>query len=242
MKCSPDCTICHGIGWYSKDVQYPHPDFGVLFECPTMASKIWDETLGITQDEGALLDWRNFKQTETIKTLQPVLTNLMHKGYGMLYIWGKPGLGKTMAIKSATIYAHYKHGMTAKYATHATLFNWLRSAYDTDRGQEEYQSRLAVLERLKWLAVDEIGRDRANDFSKSTLSDILDKRYVSGIAHKSVTIFIGNSAPSVYLDDYQVDRIEDKRNKVIHLTTNESYRKYAVDLNGDSEWWKKVRG
>lgn len=241
MNCNPDCTICHGTGYIAYDVPEGHPEFGKIKTCPTMASRIWDDTLGITQEEGALLDWRNFKQTETIKELQPALTNLMHKGYGMLYIWGKPGLGKTMAVKSATIYAHYKHGMTARYATHTTLFNWLRSAYDTDRGQQEYEARLAVLERLKWLAIDEIGRDRANDFSKSTLSDILDKRYTGGIAHKSVTVLIGNSAPSVYLDDYQVDRVEDRRNKVIHLTTIESFRKHAVDISGDSEWWQKVK-
>lgn len=241
MTCNKDCPICHGLGYIAYDVPEAHPDFGKIKMCPTAASQVWDDTLGITQDEGALLDWRNFKQTETIKVLQPALTHLMHKGYGMLYIWGKPGLGKTMAVKSATIYAHYKHGMTARYATHATLFNWLRAAYDNDKGQQEYQDRLAVLERLKWLAIDEIGRDRVNDFSKSTLSDILDKRYEGAVSKRTATIFIGNSAPSVYLDDYQVDRIEDKRNKVIHLTTVESFRKYAVDLNGDSEWWKKVR-
>jgi hypothetical protein len=56
-----------------------------------------------------------------------------------------------------------------------------------------------------------------------------------------VTIFIANSAPSVYLDDYQVDRIEDKRNTVVHITTPESFRKHAVDLTGDKDWWQKVK-
>jgi hypothetical protein len=241
MTCTKDCPICHGIGYVAYDVPDTHPDFGKMTLCPTIASKTWDLTLGISKEEGESLDWRNFKQTEPIKILRPVLTTLMKKGYGMLYIWGKPGLGKTMAVKSATIYAHYKHGMTARYATHATLFNWLRSAYDSDNGQTEYQRRLNELDNIKWLAVDEIGRDRANDFSKSTLSDILDKRYVSGISHRTVTIFIANSAPSVYLDDYQVDRIEDKRNTVVHITTAESFRKHAVDLAGDKDWWQKVK-
>ena len=241
MACDRDCPICHGIGWIAYDVDYPHPEFGKMYRCPTASSLTWNDTIGIDLEEGQLLDWRNFKQTETVTIMQPELTDLMKNGYGMLYIWGNPGLGKTMAVKSATIYAHYKYGMTASYATHATLFNWLRAAYDTERGQQEYQDRLTILERLQWLVIDEIGRDRANDFSKSTLSEILDKRYVGGIAHKTVTILIGNSAPDAYLDDYQVDRITDNRNKVIHLNTSESYRKYALDLNGDKDWWKKVK-
>jgi len=241
VKCDKDCEICHGVGYIAYDVGINDPEFGKMYPCPNGLGIEWDKNMGISVEEGNTLDWRNFNDTEAIKLLQPPLFELMQRGFGMLYVWGKPGLGKTMAIKSATIYAHYKYGMTTRYATHATLFNWLRAAYDDDRGQIEYQRRLSELERIKWLAVDEIGRDRANDFSKSTLSEILDKRYLGRIENRTCTIFIANSAPATYLDDYQVDRIMDKRNIVVHIPTSVSFRQYATELPTKEDWWKKLR-
>ena len=241
---NPNCPICHGTNYIGYDVEYSDPRFGKMYPCPECFKNTWDPSIGIDGEEVSALDWDQFFPTESMKIMKPALVRILDKGYGWLYIHGNPGIGKTLAAKAATIIAHYKHHYQARYITHAGMINFLRSSYDEERGQGEYERRLRELSSIKWLVIDELGRDRLNDFSRSSLSDILDARYTDAIYKKSITILVSNFKPSEILDDYQQDRVHDKRFFVLELN-DKSVRARATysqaELSEQEEaWWQKL--
>lgn len=237
--CDSTCPICHGLGFIRHDVEFGHPDFGKLFICPN--NRVWDIE-GITEEEGELLEFSKFANTPAITELKRHLYDLMKQGYGLLYLWGKPGSGKTLSCKAATVYARYMYGYEARYYTHISMFNWLRSSYDSDNGQSLYARRLDDIAKVRWLVIDELGRDKFTDFSRSTLSDILDRRYVGATTQRTCTVFVSNFDPKSYLDDYQVDRLKDNRFKIVevkHASFRQSVQEgYSMQR---SDWWKNLK-
>lgn len=93
----------------------------------------------------------------------------------------------------------------------------MRASYDAEHGQEEYQTRLRHYKDMDWLTIDELGRDRMNDFARKTLAEIIDARYTSALSRNKVTILVSNFAPEEIFPAYIVDRIRDKRNVVLNL-------------------------
>lgn len=243
-----DCPICGGAGVVAccdvHTTPINHPDYGKVKACPACSKGTWDASVGIAEAELPSLNWDEFYPTTTMNILKPALESLLAKGYGWLYIYGSPGIGKTLAVKAASVVAHFKYKYKTKYITHTRLVNYLRTSYDEDRGQIEYSNRLDTLCNTKLLVLDELGRDRINDFSRSSLSDILDNRYTDAIYKKTMTAMVSNFAPKDILDDYQQDRVFDKRFYVLELKDDKSVRSrasYNNDKKEDEEqWWNKI--
>lgn len=243
--CGPDCPVCGGMGFVRRPYTSIHdPNFGKLDPCPEGLKTTWDTLLGIEEAESQFLDWSRFKRSQAMILMQSTLTDLLILGYGWLYLWGEPGLGKTVAAKTAAIEARYKFNKQARYLTHSGMINFLRSSYDEENGQSAYTRRLDSLVSLDLLIIDEVGRDRHTDFGISAFSDLLDRRYVSAITQRSITVFVSNFPPAKVLDAYQLDRVLDTRFKVIQLQGS-SMRLALLEnkkiSNTEVPWWQNLQ-
>lgn len=242
--CNIDCPVCGGMGFVRRPSTGIHdPNFGKLDPCPEGLKTTWDTLLGIEEAESQFLDWSRFKRSQSLLLLQSSLTDLITLGFGWLYIWGEPGLGKTVAAKTATIEARYKFNKQARYLTHSGMINFLRSSFDEENGQSTYTRRLDSLTSLDFLAIDEVGRDRPTDFGVSAFSDLLDRRYVAATTQRSITVFVSNFLPSKVLDAYQLDRVMDTRFKVLKLQGS-SMRLALTEnkkiSNQEVPWWQAL--
>lgn len=245
--CDKTCSICHGLGFYSKateDTPIDDPEFGKLYPCPNGLKLRWDPETGISQDEVASLNWDKFLKTNSFQQLQSAMISVLQRGYGWLYVYGNPGIGKTWAGKASVVQAHYKYHLNARYLTHARMINNLRASYDDDRGQVTYLNRLEAYGNIQYLVLDEIGRDRTSEFGVSALSELLDLRYIGATSRKTITVMLSNFPPGKVMDDYQKDRVEDRRFQVLQLQ-GESVRKVmtyeqASLLQDGEDWWKNL--
>lgn len=244
LPCSPDCPLCGGLGFVRREAaDINDPAFGKLDPCPQSFKYNWDPQLGIDEAESRSLGWHLFRSSPSMDVLKPALNTLLDRGFGWLYLWGEPGLGKTVAVKTAAVLAHYKYKKSARYLTHSGLNNFLRSSFDEDNGQLSFSKRLDNLVNLDFLAIDEVGRDRSTDFGISAFSDLLDRRYIAAVSQKSITVFISNFPPSKVLDNYQLDRVLDGRFSVLHVQGSSLRSAMAFKqqtISSEVPWWQNL--
>ncbi|HAW57451.1 MAG TPA: hypothetical protein DCX03_00310 [Bacteroidales bacterium] len=235
--CIKDCKTCGGIGYIRYDVPIHDENFGKMFPCPNRKFVEWDNTIGIDVEEAKTLDWKSYIQNDAIREMRRAYDNVLERGWGWLYIHGEPGNGKTIMAKSATVYARNVLDIPVKYRKMSEVINHVRSSYDADNGQGLYLKRLEEWSRLKMLVIDEVGRDRQTDFSKQSLSDLMDARYQSSIKKRSITVWVSNFAPSEIFESYLLDRVADGRHFIVHIK-GKSVRPMLDDTKTLSKaWW-----
>lgn len=208
-QCDESCPICGGLGYVEMEA-------GVAL-CPNDPRKF--HNTGVSELD---LDVpKKLKQTPTLKTMGKVLGELLEKGFGLVYLQGNYGIGKTVSARAYTARAvrQCPYGGGIYYRRQSELVNWLRTSYDTDFGQKEYKTRLDELKNARWLVIDELGRDRMTDFARESMNEILDARYLGAIQEFTSTILISNFAPEKIFEPYIVDRIRDSKNKVFSFTS-----------------------
>ena len=235
--CIKDCKVCGGIGFIRYEVPLHDEDFGKMYPCPNRKFVEWDSTIGVDVEEAKTLSWDDYIQNDAIRQMRQAYDTVLERGWGWLYIHGKPGNGKTIMAKSSAVYARNVLDIPVKYRKVAEVINHLRSSYDADNGQSLYVKRLEEWSKLKMLVLDEVGRDRATDFSKQSLSDLMDARYQSSIKKQSITVWVSNYAPSEIFEAYQQDRISDGRHFVLEIK-GDSMRPTINDTKTiEKAWW-----
>ena len=195
MLCRPDCEICDGVGFIRKEVPIGHPEFGKLHVCPNLRKAYWDSSLNISLEEAKTLDWDKYKKTSAVLQMRGAIEPVLERGFGNIYIYGEPGNGKTIMAKAGVIYANKVKGYDATYLKQSQMINKLRATYDEDSGQWAFKKLLDKFCNIRCLAIDEVGRDRGTDFSKQTMSDIIDGRYELATKKYGITIFVSNFRP-----------------------------------------------
>jgi len=202
--CVPGCEVCQGVGLIaSGDGWAP---------CPNNPRRFYGS--GVNESDAQL--WKVLPETKIVERIKDMLSSLLKARKGLAYLHGTPGIGKTVCARAFTVEA-IQAGMRALYTRQSELINHLRASYDTERGQEEYQTRLRHYKDMDWLTIDELGRDRMNDFARESLAEIIDSRYTSALSQNKVTVLISNFAPEEIFPAYIVDRVRDKKNTVLAL-------------------------
>lgn len=215
MSCNSDCAICHGRGYIE------HGALGIEL-CPN-DPRMFDGT-GVMPEDRAVV--AKLPRSKVVTTIGNALRDLRKAGYGMLYLQGPCGIGKSVLSRAATVEAVQAFGL-AYYTRQSELANYLRASFSTDFGQSELTWRMARVSGVTWLVIDEIGRVNATDFVRESMGEIIDARYRAALNERAMTVLISNSAPEEVFDAYLVDRIRDVKNKVLVLE-GESLRKVKV--------------
>jgi DNA replication protein DnaC len=205
-------------------------------ECPNRRLRYWDNSIGVSLEEAKTLDSGKFVQTTAVKEMKSAFDVVLERGYGWVYVYGKPGNGKTIMAKSLAVYSRQIKGYSTKYYKMSEMINWLRSSYDDEGGQGLYVARLKELKKIKCLVLDEVGRDRQTDFSIQTVSDIMDSRYEDAVQEKTITVWISNFSPEAIFEEYQQDRIRDARFAVLEISDS-SRRRESNNQRSRDAWW-----
>ena len=192
--CSPDCHICEGRGYYRKfhgDTEWYE------YACP--------RSYDLKPKAPHTLTWDTIPKDGNIGQAIAAIKNLLAIGSGWLYLWGKPGRGKTTMLKAAQ---NDPKGTATYYTDTLAIIDDLRGAFDEAQGQKTLQFRQKNWIRHKALLLDEFDRVGTTDFVKERLYRVMDGRYQGALDEKSLTIMVSNSPPNV-LDRYLQDRIEE---------------------------------
>lgn len=161
-------------------------------------------------------------KTKALGHIKAEIDAIVKAGFGMLYIAGGYGIGKTVTAKAATARLAQK-GVRGIYARQSQMINRLRSAYDEPAGQKAFAEYLKAYCTIDWLVIDELGRDRMTDFARESLAEIIDARYQGAISKRNMTVLISNDKPEDVLQPYLIDRVRDVKNKVL-IIKGESLR------------------
>lgn len=216
--------MCEGFGFIRYDVPPQDSRFGKLFPCPNVPpnSPIFDNH-GLTQQERTL-EWSNIIKRENIFEGIETLKAAIKRGKGIGYLYGGPGLAKTLLLKVACAeWARTGRGVF-HYTTLPLILEDLRVAFDDDEPQRALAEKERKYNRFPLLAIDEVGAERGTEFAIEKVFSLIDGRHESGVERGEtfVTLLAGNISPKEL--DYRIaDRLTDGRNFIVKLN-GESYR------------------
>lgn len=202
--CIPGCELCKGDGLIVTENGWR--------SCPNNPRRFYGT--GVDEDDKEL--WSVLPQTKIVERIKSTLCTALLEKSGFIYLHGTPGIGKSVCARAFTVEA-IEAGMKSLYVRQSTLINHLRSSYDTEHGQEEFQLRMSTYKEADWLVIDELGRDRMTDFGQESMAEIIDTRYTLALKRNKVTVLVSNFPPEEIFQAYIVDRIRDKRNTVLSL-------------------------
>lgn len=218
--CNPNCEICGGLGYVRFDVPLEDPRFGKTQPCPALPldSSIYDHH-GLNVAERAWTWDKIILRENVTHAIQRVKQALHQDKGGLVYLWGGPGLAKTLILKIACAeFARSGYGIF-HYASLPSILDDLRVCYDDDEPQRALRDKQEKYKGFALLAVDEIGAERKTDFAIEEFFKLIDARHESGIerGENKLTFMAGNTPPR-QLDFRIADRLSDGRNGIVQLT------------------------
>lgn len=212
--CRPNCPVCQGKGWFIYDVPRGHPEHNIPHVCPHKPVSVAGS--GLSVEDYGTISWEDILPEGNAAEAIDAVMAVIERGYGWVYLYGKPGRAKTLILQRAVKEA-LDRNMSAQYAQTEEVLGWLRASFDEERKQFALDTRLERLSSQKVLALDEFDRFNNTVWANSQVFRIMNDRYVSALHEKTVTLMGSNSSPAVY-DDYLQDRLYDGRFQVVHLS------------------------
>lgn len=212
---SNDCQICGGLGWLRQDLPLGHPDFGKLFACDCSRYQMYSTVSGMTQAECLYFRWSNIEPGRPNQQAVKAIKAVIKRGYGWVYLYGAPGTGKTLALKTAVAEV-IREGKMASYTNMSAIIDDMRKAYDQDNPNGESDRRLEKWSTIEILAIDEFDRLRATEYAEERQFRLMDARYQLALSKNTVTIMASNETPLKF-EPYLRDRLIDGRFEVVHL-------------------------
>ena len=223
MLCDPNCEICQGIGYYRMELAMDHPKFGKLFPCPGWHEGIRHynlERVGV-QETDLSRSWEDFKLIGNLEAVLDRVRTVLERGYGVIYLWGEFGTGKTSILKTAISWWIQERTGLCSYVTMSDLIENIRESYDQEHPTTEKQERVKYYSDLDLLCIDEVDRVRSTEFMEEVKFSILDRRYQQSIYQVGVTILTANVGPQM-LDDYLRSRIQDQRHEILQVLAEDA--------------------
>lgn len=213
----PACPECKGVGYVRVEVEPGHPMFGKLFVCDCAEARVRAARIATLQKASALsardlaLRWSDVQLHDTIREAVQSVRQTLAAGWGWVYLWGGPGPGKTLILKTALAEC-IEQSADAVYANWADLLQHLRAGYDS----RDYDERVERWRAVKVLAVDEFGRAKESEWAREAQARIFNARYESALDGKTVTLFASNYPPE-RADEWFADRVRDGRFQVVEI-------------------------
>lgn len=216
--CAPDCKVCGGLGWVTGDYEITDPRFGKILPCPNAdIYLIYGAKLGI--DKSIMgLTWKGINENGNARAAARAVYDTLERGYGMVYLWGAAGTGKTRILKTAVAEWLRLTRRPAAYTSMSDIIDYLRASFDTENASEQAAARMDFYSTTPLLAIDEVDKMRGTEYANEKRFTLFDRRYELAAREQGVTLMASNSDPHDFLDDYSIDRIYDGRNVVIKMT------------------------
>ena len=187
----PDCPICGGVGYYRKDVEVTHPDFGKLTVCTCRQGDInarrHQRLFAMSNlDELRHLTFDNFQsrghvglraaQAESLEYAFNQARHFAQHAQGWLLLSGSYGCGKThlaAAIANFVVDA----GIPTLFLTVPDLLDSLRFSYDDPKST--FEQRFDEIRSAPLLIMDDFGTQNATEWAQEKLFQILNYRYIN---------------------------------------------------------------
>lgn len=211
----PNCKTCGGVGLYRKDVPVGNPDFGKLFPCTCVEFEHLPryKRSGLHESEYTLT-WEDVLKLDDIGKGIEAVKQCLARGYGMVYLWGLWGNGKTHLLKVAVAIT-LSQAMDAAYVNTSDLVEASREAmFDPDGDDKRH--RLSYWSTCPVLCLDEFDKVRSTEFAAEKRFRLLDERYVMATRKQNVTIIASNTDPKEFTGEIH-SRLNDGRVEVVHL-------------------------
>ena len=188
------CPICHGVGFFRKDVPVGHPDFGKAFPCQHKLIEVAHAQLQDLREASglALLSHMTFDSfmPEGLGLLPDKQKNLRrafdrarefaHEPKGWLLLKGGYGCGKTH-LAAAIANARLSNGQPALFIVVPDLLDYLRSTYSPN-SEVSYDERFESIRSAPLLILDDLGAQSATPWAQEKLFQLLNYRYNAQLA------------------------------------------------------------
>jgi len=209
------------VGYVRYELPIGHPQFGKVERCPNALAKAIersarsgdiDPRVGLTAEEICDLSWSMVRGgINQADQAGRVTKQAYQRGYGLVFLYGGFGQGKSLVLKIAVATA-LNEGKRAAYANMAGVLDDIRTAYD-----ERENKMTELVRRMEWwssldvLAIDELDKVGATDWAQERIFQLLDARYQRAIRQKALTVIAANYQKLDELSGYLRSRIEDNR-------------------------------
>jgi len=228
----PNCPICHGYGFYTKDVPVGHPDFGKAFPCRCIAPKLQSKRKRRMNALGSmeLLERMTFEtfhpegvgltaeRRKTVLAAYNAAKRFAEAPQGWLLLSGGYGVGKThlaAAIGNEVI----RRGGEAMFILAPDLLDHLRSTF-APTSPETYDELFARLKNTPLLILDDLGAESATAWAQEKLFQLLNHRYLRRL-------------PTVISSNRPLSALEARiRSRLIDVDLVEHHRILATDYRG----------
>lgn len=225
------------MGFYVKDVQPGHPDFGKAISCPCRSQGLMERQYkrlqsidGLTPDErrvrfaGLVVEPDNTGAYESVQ-------HALARKRGIVTLYGKPGRGKTTLIIAAVNEARERN-IPAVYAKVSDVLDYLRSAYDPERAVElSADDRWHLLTTVDVLALDELDQFKTTPWAMEKFLTLIDERWRN--IDRTVTLLASNAAVA-NLPEKVASRLQDRRAHLFHLAGPDmrKFNTWSADQKG----------
>jgi DNA replication protein DnaC len=206
----PNCPVCHGIGFYRRELPITDPNFGKVEICVCRQEEVTRNAHGKLYQFANLESLKRF----TFDSFNPrgkegTLTDVEIKGLetaverciefantleGWLLVIGINGCGKTH-LAAAIANNAVSLGVPTLFLTVPDLLDWLRYAYtDPDT---TFEQRFDEIRTIQLLILDDFGTENATPWAQEKLFQIINFRYL-------------NRLPIVITSNQKLDTIENR--------------------------------
>ena len=228
----PDCPICHGYGFYVKDVPLGHPDFGKAVPCQCALPKIQAKRQRQMNALGSmeLLDRMTFdtfhpdgvgltpERRKTVRAAYEAARRFAEAPLGWLLFSGGYGVGKThlaAAIGNEVIH----NGGEAIFVLAPDLLDHLRSTF-APNSPESYDELFDRLKNTPLLILDDLGSESSTPWAQEKLFQLLNHRYLRRL-------------PTVITTNRPLSALEARlRSRLMDVDLVEHHRILATDYRG----------
>ena len=174
-------------------------------------------SIGLSESELSL-DWCNVQAgisdgMKAVAALQPIY----ERGYGLVFLWGGWGQGKTLIGKILVAKA-YQAGKRVAYANFLEALDNIRQAFD-----EQEHKTTELIRRIDWwtsrdvLFLDEFDKCNDTPWAVERKFQIVDRCYQRAIREEALTVIASNRGDDE-VDGYIRSRLRDSRlGPVIYL-------------------------